>query len=234
MPFHLRIHADLFDYVSSWVRTHNDRYVIGAREIGKKGETPHYHIWLDTKLSKESLKKVCQAACAAKGYKGERGKANAYYALLPWDDRFGYMTKTGVLEWKGVPDDHPDLKPSLPTLLVSDVEGAKAEEASGLPASSSPIAYRIQKPRSNESMRSKFVKYLEKERGYARECITPGNRVDMKKAFIDDLVDFWENAFTTPQGAACIEHAMWYFADEEFRKELKLRAYARLNEILRC
>lgn len=178
---------------------------------------------------------MCQAACAAKGYKGERGKANAYYALIPWDDRFSYMTKTGVVEWKGVPDDHPGLKPSLPSLLVSDIEGAKGAEPalSGLHPSSSPIAYTVQKPRSNESMRSKFVKYLEKK-GFEACCITVDNSHEMKAKMIDELVDFWENAFTTPQGAACIEHAMWYFAGMCFRAELKRRAFLSLDKILRC
>lgn len=236
MPWQLRVHETILPDVEAYVTTKFDVYVIGGRETGKR-ETPHHHIWIKDDVSESTLKKTCQRFCIAKGYKTERGKANAYYSLKPWDDNFSYMCKHSVRVWKGVPDDHPHLKPALPSLLVSDVEGTAGvgTALSGPQTASPPVVYHIQKPRRvGESMRAKFVRYLQTELHWERGCITRETRESSKRKMISELVDFWENAFTTPQGAVCIEHAVWYFADELVLADLRMATYHRLNEILRC
>lgn len=224
MPFHLRLHATLFETVRLWVESRVEKYVLGALETGKEG-TPHHHIWMDTPLSKETIKKQVQAAMAAKGYKGERGKANAYYALISWDNRFGYMTKHGVIAWKGVPDDHPDLKPSLPTLIVADAPGAGTTAAAddAHPASSAtPIAYRIQKPRKSTKMKDLFVEHLRLECGYTPECITDDNLDEKTDEIIKLLLYFWKGAFEFKQGKIMIQFAVMTFASEELVEKMAL------------
>jgi len=72
--------------------------------------------------------------------------------------------------------------------------------------------------RASETMRAKFCKFLVQDNYWNKnETITPDN-YDLKiKELVDLMTDFWENAFTTPQGAVCIEHAKYVFANDEVR-----------------
>lgn len=195
---------------------------------GKRGEHPHYHIWWesDTAVTNQTIRNRLQAHHVTfKSFSGQNDWSIRNHDS--WDKWAAYVTENPthmvLLDYANLKE--LSEKKQLPIVAT----GGTAEAA--VPTI---VKYSVQKPRRNESMRAKFVNYLSKELHWHKESITLENRVSKKKEMIELLVDYWENAFTTPQGAACIEHAMWYFADEELNVELKLRAVARLNEILRC
>lgn len=196
---------------------------------GKRGEHPHYHIWWedDLAVTNQTIRNRFQRHHDLfKSFSGQNDWSIRNHDS--WEKWSEYVTENRthmvLLDYKGLKA-LSEKKKAVPI-----VAGGAAEAA----APTTPVKYTIQKPRRNESMRSKFVQYLKTELHWSPGSITLENRVTKKREMIHLLVDFWENAFTTPQGAACIEHAMWYFADEPLNNVLKLRAVARLEEILRC
>lgn len=196
---------------------------------GKSGEHPHYHIWWedDVAVTNQTVRNRFRAHNDVfKSFSGQNDWSIRNHDS--WEKWSEYVTTN---------PSHMVLLDYKELTVLSEKKKAVPIVAGGAAvatAPTTPIKYTIQKPRRNESMRAKFVAYLKTELHWERESITLDNRIDKKREMIELLVDFWENAFTTPQGAACIEHAMWYFADDGLNKELKLRAVARLNEILRC
>lgn len=202
---------------------------IVLHRYGKK-EHPHYHVWItvDPAVTCNTIK---SRLIKHSPYIAAQCKTNGFWSARPHPsyDVWGKYVMGNPSAEVLLDNAEAPLPPvtALPIVAVGGA-GATAE------AAVATIKYTVQKPRRNESMRAKFVQYLKTELHWERESISLDNRVAKKRQMIEELVDFWENAFTTPQGAACIEHAMWYFADEALNKELKERAVGRLNEILRC
>lgn len=218
------------DDVLSHVKTFPGVKAIVLHTHGKRGEHPHYHIWWEDSMAvtNQTVRNRLQRHHEIfKTFSGQNDWSIRNHDS--WDKWANYVTENRthvvLLDYKDL-SVLSEKKKALP--VVAGGGGAEAAPTTA------PVKYLLQKPRRNESMRSKFVQYLKTELHWTPESITLDNRIAKKREMIGLLVDFWENAFTTPQGAACIEHAMWYFADEALNKELKLRAVARLEEILRC
>lgn len=234
---HITTHTVSDEMLTLWKAFPGVRAIV-LHMNGKEAERPHYHIWFESDVPRtnEAIKKRLRSYSPVfdkpfsdwKFTLGSEGISN----FVKWSNYVIDGSKGSKVLYETPDETHPPL-PDFPVVASG---GAGASEASygASEASAAPIKYTIQKARRSESMRSKFVTFLKTELHWERESITLYNRVTKKKEMIHALVDFWENAFTTPQGAACIEHAMWYFADEELGKELKDRAVTRLNEILRC
>lgn len=189
---------------------------------GKRGEHPHYHIWWEDDV-----------AVTNQTVRNRLHRHNDLFKSFSGQNDWSIRNHDSWEKWAEYVTSNPSHLVLLDHLNLSSLSEAK-KAVPIVAVAVTPVTYTIQKPKRSESMRSKFVQYLKSELHWEKECITPDNRREKKRILIEELVDFWENAFTTPQGAACIEHAVWYFADEALNKELKIRAVARLEEILRC
>lgn len=81
-------------------------------------------------------------------------------------------------------------------------------------------------------MKQQFVDDL-KEKFWEPGCISMETLGDKKRELVDELTDFWENAFTTPQGSVCVQYALWYFADPAVKAAIRAANYRALESFLR-
>ena len=82
-------------------------------------------------------------------------------------------------------------------------------------------------------MRAQFVRYMEEEGWKKNFQINPENQEEQEDYLIKKLTHFWENAFTTPQGVVCVEHALFVFADDDVREYIERKNIQAIKKCLR-
>lgn len=223
---HARFAPEIKPRFLEWIDGHSPKYIVGE----ETAERLHYHIAFETALGIESIKKKLQAACKSLGLKTERGKANAWYGGVKICTDTSYVCKDGnIVSHKGF----------MPQTIAALIEEGKEKYRKEVPLVVPPegpksVIQVVQPAKKSISMRAQFVRYMETEIGWQENShITEETYPNDLDTLIDYLTVFWKNAFTTPQGAVCIEYAKWYFADNNVRNHIKQRNQASLKKILR-
>lgn len=223
---HARFNEPIKAPVLEWIEGHCSRYVV-AEELA---DSLHYHAAFDTALGIESVKKKFQKACKDLGLKTERGKANAYYGGVKECTDTSYICKDGkIIASKGF------MPQTIAALIQEGKEKYRKSQIPMVPPMAVGEVIRIvEKPKKSISMRAQFVRYMETEVQWKENTtITEETYVNDLDDLMDYLTVFWKNAFTTPQGAVCIEYAKWYFANDEVREGIKAKNRYALKKILR-
>lgn len=192
----------------------------------KKGEHPHWHVWLDVVgITHEAVRKRLRTHNELwRSYSGnEHWSLRDHTSYSTWST---YVTSnpSAQILFERPTDKFPPIPPVVPIPIV-------ASAASAASVASSPLTI-IKPPKKSLPMRTQFVQYLT-NKGWSPECITIGYMADKKEELISELTDYWENAFTTPQGAVMIQHAMYVFGDTVVRNRIKECNSAALNSLLR-
>jgi len=223
-----RFSPELKEGALAWI-TLFPRYLV-CEEVGGATQKTHYHAAFDSDIGVEAIKKRFQTQCKALGLVSKKGQENAYYGgVKPCDENFfEYVAKdyTGDQNrvWSSMT--HPMIeiyasagktKYTVPIVTKNDVK----------------IEYVHVLPKKASTMRAKFIEFLVSENWSKNESIGLHNYQQKCDDIIDALTDFWENAFTTPQGAVMVEHAKWVFADDDIRDIIKLNNRHAITKCLR-
>lgn len=177
---------------------------------GAKGEHPHYHVWYEA--AKAVTNQTVRNQLKKYNVKFNEMKSQNDWSFRnhdSWTEWAEYVCKNRthevLLQYKNIDEVSSQSKAAIPIVIQPITPGTPAGLAAPL-------------PKKSISMRAKFVRYLEGECGWIRnETITLDNKPDKATELITNLTDYWENAFTTPQGVVAAEHAFYVFANDDIR-----------------
>lgn len=180
---------------------------------GKSGEHPHWHVWYESpkEITNQTVRDRMKKVEVLSHFGGQNDWSFRNHDN--WTQWAQYVTKNGSHQ---VIVDYT--RDDVQLSVVSE-ENKKLIIAINVDSDlKTPLALNAPVKRASETMRAKFCRYLANEIGWLKnETIAPDN-YDLKiKELVDLMTDFWENAFTTPQGAVCIEHAKYVFANDDVR-----------------
>jgi len=213
MFIHARFSPELLEWATALVVSlQNPRYII-AEEVGKKTEKLHYHTCFESHIGLEAIKKRFQTQCKALGLVSKKGQENAYYGGVKECTDPSYICKEGkyIATLGYTPEQLESLR----------IEGMTKYTVPIVANNGTKIEYIHVLPKKASTMRAKFVEMLVSENWDKNQTITVHNYKQKCDEIIDACTDFWENAFTTPQGAVMVEHAKWVFADDDIRDLIK-------------
>ena len=182
---------------------------------GKLSERPHYHIWveLSEEMTNDKAKALLRAyhtkfAAPFQNWKFTHGNEGVEH-FKAWADYVVDATKGSVVLYETPDETHPKL-PDIPILPATGGGSAAASAVVVRPAASSRAPQRV-----------RFVNYLKSDLNWREGDIKHWQIHEKCEEIINELTVWSENAFTTPNGAAIVQHALWAFADEVARNHLK-------------
>lgn len=227
---HVRFAPEIREPFMVWLKDrHSLKYVI-SEEIGEKDQRVHHHAAFESPVGVEAVKKEFQKFCKAKGLQVSRGQANAWYGGVKECTDTSYICKDGkIIASEGF------MTETIAELIAEGKKKYRDKKSLILPPDPSGNTSQIVKVvQTKTSMRAKFVKYLASDCGWTHGCIMNWNLDNKKEEVIGLLTEFWENAFTTPQGVVCVEHAIWVYADEKVRNDIKAKNVEAIKKFLRA
>ena len=179
---------------------------------GKKGEHPHYHIWWegDKPVTNQTLRNRLKAASPVFAeFSGQNDWSFRNHDS--WESWASYtvanLSHSVLLPYKDIETLSASSK-ILPLTIVSEPP---------LTSGKTPAVRVTKLP-----MREKFIQYLKSERKWSPgEQFTVHSEIgldEMEDLVIDAATEYWEMAFTIPEGARMVRHALWVFSSDEIRK----------------
>lgn len=191
---------------------------------GKRSESPHYHIWwegdtLTNQAVKDRLKKHNEIF---NSYKSQNDWSFRAHDSFPAWSNYVVNGAKGSMVLHETPD---DTHPPLPEIPVVAVGGA------GASASAAPATVRL--PSNRAPQRVRFVAYLRSELNWKEGDVKAWNMYEKLDEIVSELTEWSENAFTTPNGAVVVQHALWTFADESARNILKVKNQEAIRKSIR-
>jgi len=224
MFIHARFSPEMKDAALVWLGK-LPRYIV-CEEVGSATEKIHYHTCFESDVGIEAIKKRFQSQCKALSLVSKKGQENAYYGGVKECTDASYICKEGhFIASAGY------TREELETLKT---EGeSKYKKPIPIIAQNITQEFTVIKSKKSVSMRAQFVRHLMSlgwKENYSINCDYHTEKIN---EMIDQLTEFWQNAFTTPQGAVCIEHAKWYFANDDVREIIKLKNCEAIKKCLR-
>ena len=226
MLIQARFSPELREGALEWIGK-NTRYLVG-KELATR---EHYHAVFESDVGAEAIKKRFQSQCKALGLVSKKGQENAYYGgVKPCDDgAYEYAAKDGdIIASAG-------FTPEELESIRSKGNEKYNKQTAKLVVAVSPVAGEtvlIPKKKA-ESMRAKFVRHMISQGWIVNRTICQDYYDSTCDKLINELTEFWENAFTTPQGAVCIEHAKWVFGNDNVRESIKHKNREAIKRMLR-
>lgn len=173
---------------------------------GKKGEHPHLHVWWEgenvtNQTVRNRLKRHNESifgACKSQNDWSMRNHDS-------WEQWANYVCSNMSHE-----------------VLIEYRDIAEVSSNNNLPVAVGPLHNNpppaIVITRKNQTMRQKFIYYLQNEIGW-----NIGSRNPLPEEVIKHAIDFWEGGFTNPEGVRMCRHALYMFSDEIGRQQLTNR-----------
>lgn len=186
---------------------------------GKKGEHPHWHVWMEVgDISHEAVRK--------------RLRKHAVFATYSGNEDWSLRDHDSYDKWAKYVMDNPSAEvlldnpesPLPPPVAIPVVASAAAQSGGAIVV--------LKKPTDRTPQRVRFVKHLELK-GWTTDCIKHWNLYEKLDELIEELTDWSENAFTTPNGAATVQHALWTFSDVTARNTIKEKNKESLRKSIR-
>lgn len=183
-------------------------------KMGRKGEHPHYHIWWegDKAITNQTLRNRLKAH-------------NVVFNSFSGQNHWSFRNHDSWETWAKYVTANLSHKVLMP---YKDIEAISASAkvlplviTPGITPAGPPIVVRTAKL----PMREKFIHYLTNELKWV-----PGEHFTvhdewtddkMEDQVIDAATEFWEMAFTIPEGARMVRHALWVFSSDEVRGRWK-------------
>lgn len=174
---------------------------------GKKGEHPHLHVWypLDKCITNEAFLDRLKRLENFKNFKGNKQwSTRRHNDFKVWLEYVLRGNKGQQIEVWNRPEPPPEIIPIVadPTAIII----INKDISKKLP------------------MRQKFIQYLENE-GFKRgSTFTPESyerHTDILDTVSDKMTEFWDNAFTLPEGERMLRHAMYVFSDDVVKEQFK-------------
>lgn len=223
---HLRIEcSDLSEAAAAIVGFPAARAVV-RHQAGKTGEHPHLHIYLE---NERPLTKVA--------VKDRLRKHNEFFKTLSGNENWSFRPHDNYEAWCRYVKRNPthevikadqafdEVKETLPIVALQPQRGAVSQ------------IQILKAPR--RTMRDKFIHYLEAELHWKRGAqygLTDESPEAFWKRFETDVVnaatDYFEAAFTVPEGIRMTKHAMFVFATSDIQELLKDRMVQQIRKSL--
>lgn len=221
-----RFSPELKEGALEWIQKLS-RYIV-CKEFASR---EHYHTVFESQVGVEAIKKRFQSQCKALGLVSKKGQENAYYGGVKIcdDGSYEYAAKNGVFE-------------ATAGFTTDELEAirSKGNEKYNkqLPVVATPVSpvagETVLIPKKSVSMRAQFVRHMISNKGWVANSTLHHEYYTEKLAeLIDCLTEFWENAFTTPQGVVCIEHAKWIFGTDDVRESIQHKNREAIKRSLR-
>lgn len=227
---HLRIELSDLSGVEHSLNTFEWAKSVVKHMTGKVGEHPHLHIWLEFErpLTKVAAKDRLRAHHNV--FKSIRG--NEQWSFRPHDSYTLWCTYV----CKNI--SHQILKGDDALHQVSE-ESPKIPIVANGPLQSPSVPPARVVVRKSRAMRERFVDYCKGDLHWkvgAQFVLTPETGPSywdyVEKTVIDAATDFWEAAFSFPEGERMCRHAMWVFSCDDMREIIKERMYQRIKKSL--
>lgn len=219
---HLRIEIPDLSLIEQAVTAFEWTQAAVKHASGKTGEHPHLHIFLNfektiTKVAaKDRLRKHHDIFKTLSG--------NGNWSFRPHDNYEAWCKYVcrNISHTVIKSDDILDKvhNEALQVPLVSHVPPPCPSPPSTYPCP--PVVKSARRP-----MREKFIDYLERERGWkrGRQFSQLDQPVSWWEQFENEVIDaateYWEAAFTVPEGIRMVKHAMWVFSDDDTRTTIQ-------------
>jgi len=180
---------------------------------GKKGEHPHYHIWWEgeTPITNQTLRNRLKATSPVfEKFSGQNDWSFRNHDS--WDAWASYVVSN--LSHK-VLQPYKDLDDKSKASKVLDLV---------ITPGATPATLKVQAPVRTMKlpMREKFIQYLKNERKWVPNeqfsVHSEQSLAEFQNECIDAATEFWEMAFTIPEGSRMVRHALWVFSSDEIRK----------------
>jgi len=198
---------------------------------GRSGEHPHLHVWYESPkaVTNQTVRNHYKKLELFKDHSGQNDWSFRNHDS--WETWATYVCKNPTHK---VIKDYTRDGIKLSEISSTSVSGLILPALNVDPDLKTPLSLAAPKKRASESMRAKFCKYLENDCHYHRnESITMDNYPTKLEDLVDRMTDFWENAFTTPQGAVCIEHAKYIFGNDDYRDYIRKKNIVAITRCLR-
>jgi hypothetical protein len=213
---HITTHAVSNEICEIWKAFPGVRAIV-LHLRGAKSERPHYHIWceFETELKNSEVKDQLRAhnimfAPPFQNWKFTVGNEGIEH-FKAWSNYVVDAGKGSVVLYETPDETHPKL-PELPVL----------PPASGASSAAATLSVRSSAS-SRAPQRVRFVNYLKADLNWEPGTIKQWNIHEKTEELINELTEWSENAFTTPNGAVMIQHALWVFSDDVARNYLKTK-----------
>lgn len=183
--------------------------VVILHQRGKKGEHPHYHVWLplDKQIQPKAIYERLTKHECFKEFKGNKQWSirahDSYEKWLAYVLK-GFKGQKVILNNSGV---DIIIEPEPPVIAS--------------PTDSVPVNTTISK---KLPMREKFIQHLKQEGWKENGKFSPetcSHTHEMIDVISNELTDFWKNGFTIPEGERMIRHAAYVFADGDVKEHLR-------------
>jgi len=226
MLIHARFSPEIKDFAIALIQGLKEpRYIVCKEQATRE----HYHACFDSPIGIEAIKKRFQVQCKALGLVSKKGQENAYYGGVKECTDPSYICKDGVFVIT------QGYSPEELEALRMEGDTKYNQPKRQLVVAQNLPYQQVEVIKKSESMRAKFVRYLVQDQQWTlHDHIHLDDSYETKiEELIDHLTDFWQNAFTTPQGAVCIEHAKWMFADEDVKTRIRINNAIAIKKVLR-
>lgn len=190
---------------------------------GKKDKDqakPHFHIWWEgdavtSQCVKDRLKRHSLYIATNSG-------SNGFWIVKAHDSYDKWATYVmGNPSAEVILDDSARPLPppvAWPVIAAGSTPGAAA----------APVVV-LKEPSKRLAQRVRFVKHLE-QKGWHTDDVKIWNIHEKFDELCDELTEWSENAFTTPNGAVTVSHALWIFAETPARNYIKEKTKEHLRK----
>lgn len=187
----------------------------------KEQAKPHFHIWwegyaITSNTLKNRLKRHSE-------YISTHSGSNGFWIVKAHDsyDKWATYVMSNSSAEVILDNSERPLPPPVPWPVIA------ASGGDGSVAATPPVV--LKEPSKRLAQRIRFVKHLELK-GWQIEDVKIWNLHEKFAELCDILTEWSENAFTTPNGAVTVQHALWVFADISARNEIKQKTQEHLRK----
>jgi len=227
---HLRVQVDDLSGVIHALSTFEWATSVVKHVTGKSKEHPHLHIWLafEKPLTKVAAKNRLKAHHDV--FKSLSGQEQ--WSFRPHDSYTAWSTYV----CKNI--SHEVLKGDA-TLYSLSAEAPKVPIVTNGPLQSSNVPPSRVILRKSRAMRDRFIDYLKNDLHWkvgAQFVITaettPSYWGQCERTVIEAATEYWEAAFSFPEGERMCRYALWIFSCEEMREIIKEKMVERIKKSL--
>lgn len=228
---HVRIEvADLIQFYEP-LKTFPGVKAIARHENGKTGEHPHLHVFfqLERELTRVALKNRLKAHhdVFKSLYGNAQWRCKAHDSYTNWCRYVcGNLSHSIIKSDEELDKIHEEV-PKVPFVANGLLQSP------GVPPAR-PIVVR-----KSRAMRDRFIDYLEKERKWKVNqhfIITPETPASYwsscEREVIEAATEYWEAAFSFPEGERMCRYALWKFSCDEMREVIKEKMVERIKKSL--
>jgi len=228
---HIRFEVPEIDELAKELIQFPGTHSVVQHTAGKKGEHPHLHVFY--KNPKERPEKM-----AAVRDRIKKAPASPIMNKLYGNSQISIRAHDSYDNWvKYVCENQSHKVIHGPPELYEKSEEIKKGSVLNLPLLAQQIGVSgkvVVVKDKKVPMRQKFIMFLENEKQWEKnKTINLSNYDNMIEKITDYLTDFWENAFTFPEGMRMVEYARYYFADEDIADKIRKDNYYSFKKGLR-